>query len=387
MLDRRAVRLARCFQLVAFSLGIPGAWLACTTPADVPRGSDPDAAPGTDSTIGNAETDSPVTDAVVADAPFSTKDAADAPDAGRSCWATVSASDSGPDHEEVCHFVLPCGLANEGLTSEGCAVIPAQPDGAPDDVARASFPNCRVLDGKGCTDGSYAPTEAGVEFECIGCPGGGGRRPSGFQRARARGKTAAGAYFAELAQLEAASVHAFEALADELALHRAPSALVDAARASAGDERRHAAAMAGLARRFGAAPTAPKVRKVGGRSIASIARENAVEGCVRETFGALLNAWQASHACDPEVRAVMATIARDELRHAALSWEIATWANQALSASARRKVARGQRRAVARLVSAAAREPSPALRAISGLPDGATASGLARGLAEHLWTG
>ena len=50
-----------------------------------------------------------------------------------------------------------------------------------------------------------------------------------------------------------------------------------------------------------------------------IARENAEEGCVRETFGALLAAHQAAYACDPEVREVMTRIAGDELRHAALA--------------------------------------------------------------------
>ncbi len=306
-------------------------------------------------------------------------------EAETSCWASISAFDAGSDREEICHYELPCGLANEGLTATGCQVVPMQADGAPDDANGSGLWNCVLVEGKGCTDGSYTPTDAQVVFECVGCPSGGGRRPAGMRLERSRGATAVGAYFADLAQLEAASVHAFLLLAAELALHGAPSELVRAARASARDERRHAAAMARLARRYGGVPSAPRVRQMAARSLRALARENAIEGCVRETFGALLNAWQASHARDPEVRAIMAGIAEDELAHAALSWEIAHWADRTLSASARRSVARARRRAVARLVAMADREASPALRAFAGLPTRADARGLARGLAERLW--
>jgi hypothetical protein len=43
------------------------------------------------------------------------------------------------------------------------------------------------------------------------------------------------------------------------------------------------------------------------------ARPFVVEGCVGETFGALVGAWQARFARDPEVRVVMRPIAGDEL--------------------------------------------------------------------------
>ena len=52
------------------------------------------------------------------------------------------------------------------------------------------------------------------------------------------------------------------------------------------------------------------------RELEAIAIENAVEGCVRESFGALLATWQAKTAGDARVRAAMKRIARDETRHA-----------------------------------------------------------------------
>jgi hypothetical protein len=56
------------------------------------------------------------------------------------------------------------------------------------------------------------------------------------------------------------------------------------------------------------------------RSLEELAVENAVEGCVRETYGALTAIWQARTAKDPSVAAAVRRIARDETRHAALSW-------------------------------------------------------------------
>lgn len=53
--------------------------------------------------------------------------------------------------------------------------------------------------------------------------------------------------------------------------------------------------------------------------------KSATEGCVRETLGVLIGMWQAPFARDPKARCAMARIARDEGRHAALSWQIVAW--------------------------------------------------------------
>jgi rubrerythrin len=156
-----------------------------------------------------------------------------------------------------------------------------------------------------------------------------------------------GALFVHLTALEAASVPAFEALADDLAAHGAPAPLRRAARRAAADERRHARLMGALAADHGAA--APTVRPPArsAPSLLALARDNAVEGCVRETFGALVALWQAERAGDPRVRAAMRSVARDELRHAALGWRIDAWAEALLDPPQREEVARAKRAAVA----------------------------------------
>jgi len=60
-------------------------------------------------------------------------------------------------------------------------------------------------------------------------------------------------------------------------------------------------------------------------ALVDVALENAVEGCVRETYGALIATRQAEAASDPVVRRAMRKIAADETAHAALSWDVASF--------------------------------------------------------------
>ncbi len=76
-----------------------------------------------------------------------------------------------------------------------------------------------------------------------------------------------------------------------------------------------------------------RTRRPALRSLEALAVENAVEGCVRETMGALFAMHQAASAADPHVRATMVSIAPDETRHAALGWAVAEWALDSLRAS------------------------------------------------------
>ncbi len=91
--------------------------------------------------------------------------------------------------------------------------------------------------------------------------------------------------------------------------------------------------MTAAAHRYGARPPAFVVDPPRPRSLAALARENAVEGCVRETWAALLAAYQAMSAEDPAFRALMAEVAVDERRHAELAWAIDAWARTRLSAA------------------------------------------------------
>ena len=143
-----------------------------------------------------------------------------------------------------------------------------------------------------------------------GCAG--GRCPEGLVLPASRGAgDVLGAWWRH-AHLEAASIDAFEILAGELGAHRAPLALIRAARAATADERRHADAIGRLAVSRGAVPPAVQVKPGPVRDIEAVARENAVEGCVRETYAALLACRQARAATDPAIRAAMDGIARDE---------------------------------------------------------------------------
>jgi rubrerythrin len=138
--------------------------------------------------------------------------------------------------------------------------------------------------------------------------------------------------------LEAASVPAFLRLADELRAHGAPEALVKAARRSAGDEVRHTRAMQDLARRHGASMPEVDISPFQPRSLEAMCTENALEGCVRETFAALVTGWQARTAGDEEVRRALGPISRDELRHAELAWAVDAWAAELLTAPERERI-------------------------------------------------
>lgn len=227
-------------------------------------------------------------------------------------------------------------------------------------------------------------TESTVTVQCQpGCAV--GRRPAGLGGSASCDTRAAGSYFAEIAHLEAASVTAFRILRDELRLQGAPKRLVRAAGRAARDEIRHARATGALARRFGAQPRVPVVAPTQPRSLEAMALENAIEGCVRETYGALLATRQAELATDPVVRAAMMRIARDETRHAALSWRVGRWLEARLDPSAKRNVARAKQAAAAELIGALANEPEVSFAAAAGLPSPAEATRLATQMQRELW--
>jgi predicted nucleic acid-binding protein len=147
----------------------------------------------------------------------------------------------------------------------------------------------------------------------------------------------------------------------------------------------HAHVTGALARRHGSQPRTPRIEAYAVRSLESIARENAVEGCVRETYGALVAMWQAHSACDESVRAAMKRIARDETRHAALAWDIARWTDARLKPKARARVGRARDRSVAELRAQVWRDPPPALVREAGLPRAGAARALLEAIGQRLW--
>jgi hypothetical protein len=214
-----------------------------------------------------------------------------------------------------------------------------------------------------------------------------GRRPAGWSLARVSTSSGAlAAYFSECAELEAASVFAFEFLAIDLAAHAAPEDLIAAARASAKDEIRHARVTRRLAERFGGEAREPHAEPHAGRSLYEIALENAIEGVVRETFGAAVALWRADHAQDAVVRRAMRAIADDECNHAVLSWRIAAWARGRLDAPDRARIDAEVAAEIVRLRKALAVDPAPELSARAGVPNAAQAASLLDGLEADVWT-
>ncbi|HEX3346274.1 MAG TPA: ferritin-like domain-containing protein, partial [Polyangiaceae bacterium] len=177
-----------------------------------------------------------------------------------------------------------------------------------------------------------------------------GRRTDGVHDPAPCDRGKVGDVFAGRAYLEEVSVHAFARLERELAAHGAPAALRSEARRARRDEIRHTAMMARLARRFGATPRSPEPPgPTPVRSLRAMAVENAVEGCVRETYGAVVGLMEARASSDAGVRRAMASIAADECRHAELSWAAAAWLMPRLTEEDRAEVTRAARRAVEEL--------------------------------------
>lgn len=213
-----------------------------------------------------------------------------------------------------------------------------------------------------------------------------GRRPHGLVApAETQGVAdCVGEFFAEVAHLEAASVDAFAQIEQELRAFGAPQRLIQRARRARADEVRHARILRGLAERRGAEVAVPQVRALEPRSLEAFAHDNAVEGCVRETFGALVAHVQATRARDAEVRRVMRGVARDETRHAALSWSIAAWAEARLDAAARARVRQARQAAVAQLHQDLGERFGVAVETEAGMPTPAEARAMLEAMADDL---
>jgi rubrerythrin len=275
--------------------------------------------------------------------------------------------------------VTPGGMAREtfGLVGPASAC-------QPEDGGALTPAECLAL----CvTTGACAVADNGGGYvTCIySCPVT-GRRPEGLASKPIEGPDAAARFLAQSAYLEAASVDAFERLAQELQAHGAPTHLIAASKRAAKDEVRHARVTTKLAEGAGAEVPTCRVAPRSVRSLEEMAIENAVEGCVRETFGAAVGIIQAERASDRRVRRAMKRIARDETRHAELSWAVARWLEHQLDADARRRVREAQEKAVAALTREAAHEPDASLTERLGVPTASQARAVLAELQANLWS-
>ncbi len=155
----------------------------------------------------------------------------------------------------------------------------------------------------------------------------------------------------EMHALEAVSVVAFEQLARELQGWGAPAGLVRRALRAAADERRHAALAERLLRARGLRAAAPAVTAPVARSMLRVALENATEGCVRETWGALVAVWQRAHETSPQLRRFYEAIADDEQQHAVFSWHLDEWLRAQLAPSEESQVLQARAHAITTLLA------------------------------------
>lgn len=234
--------------------------------------------------------------------------------------------------------------------------------------------NGQVIDG-----GTHKVREA--DSNCIE-----GRRPANLAATGVSWLASLGACFSEIAHMEAAAVLAFDVLEGQLRDLGAPRALRDRAARARADEVAHAGITERLAHRFGQAPKTPQVGAASGQTAETalfrLALENAVEGCVREAYGAVVAAYQGANAADPEVRAAFAQIALDEAQHAELSFDIDAWVMPRLDAGERRRIEAAKTQAWIDLAASCDVEPAPEVVRVAGIPTAREARAL---LAELVW--
>jgi hypothetical protein len=128
---------------------------------------------------------------------------------------------------------------------------------------------------------------------------------------------------------EHASVAAFARLTLDLLALGAPPALVAAAQRAALEEVDHARACFAIAGALGGRAVGPGALADAGAprpaTLASLATDALVDGCLAEGAAAALAAAAAARCADPAVRAALARIADEEAAHAALSADVVRW--------------------------------------------------------------
>ncbi|MEY4509401.1 MAG: hypothetical protein RLZZ450_1523 [Pseudomonadota bacterium] len=151
------------------------------------------------------------------------------------------------------------------------------------------------------------------------------------------------------------------------------------------DELRHADAMQRWASRLGHDVPEPGRARGGLRAALAVARENAIEGCVRELLGALMVRFQGERSSVHPLREDLTQIADDEAVHASLAIDVASWLEPQLAREERASIEADVARALTELADELT-EPSPELRALCGLPTRKESSALLAQVAQALST-
>ena len=182
-----------------------------------------------------------------------------------------------------------------------------------------SLPNCNI--GRPYTE-NKTPLVANVRIGSAWI----GEAPSGQGPIDARLSQA----WLAIAQMEHASVAAFAKLTLDLLALGAPHDLLAEVQAASADEVEHAKLCFQLASRFGGKAFEAKAMEFTTpirpcTDLVEVAVAAVREGCLGETIGAWLVSHSAEKAMDPQVKAALTRIAKDETQHAGLSWKLVKW--------------------------------------------------------------
>jgi hypothetical protein len=211
-----------------------------------------------------------------------------------------------------------------------------------------------------------------------------GRRPQGLEAFFPRAQDAQ-EYWRKALTMEAASVESFIRLARELEFHGAPPSLVRAARRAARDEQRHAAwCLSHLPAGTTPTVTAPPGAHQPLRPLLDVALENVREGCVHETFSAVVSGAQAQRG-PVELQDGLARLAAEEHQHACLAWRVHAWAMEHLDETQRAAVTAEMARGSADLWAGLQGVVPGDIQAL-GMPDASLLHTLAHALDAQLWS-
>ena len=138
-----------------------------------------------------------------------------------------------------------------------------------------------------------------------------------------------GGYFARFAQEEVTAVFAFQEMLQNLKSFGAPQKLLDDCERAICDEKRHTIMMSNMAKHHGCESVTVDIPAQKLVSLFEFAKHNAIAGCIGETWSALAIEYRSKHT--KQYAKLFRAIAKDEIFHAQLSWDIHQWLRTKLS--------------------------------------------------------
>lgn len=268
-------------------------------------------------------------------------------DAGSDAATDAAKDVSPPDTGDECRPIADNSTCNERVTYPcGLPITLAGPAPTADECKTLCAP-ITFTGPSGATFCNVWSDDVGTSktVSCASCAI--GRKPADLIEGEpCTGDDPVGVALAEMARVEAASVHAFRRLEQALVALDADDALLARVRRAARDEIAHARLVTGLARERGVSPRKVTLEANHAASTFELALENVVEGCVHETLGVAYLEHQRLHAEDAALRAMAEALYEDELDHAALSWDLVAFFDRHLDGRQRATIRQARARAL-----------------------------------------